>query len=111
MGTDLALQGASFTLYRADAYDDVRGCPKEGAEAVAQSRTGEDGILSLRALSQGQYRLIETEAPDGYDLPDGPIKLFVDPKQVTALQGGSQSEVIKPEDDGRWRVTGWNDSC
>ncbi len=80
----------------------------ESAEAVIQGRTGKDGILSLGALPQGQYRLIETEAPDGYNLPDGPIRVFVDTDQVTALQGGSQAKVSEPEDSGPWQITVWN---
>ena len=55
----LLLEGAAFDIYR--AADDTK---------VGDLRTGADGTAVINSLRYGNYYLIETEAPQGYELPD-----------------------------------------
>lgn len=108
--------GADFTLYKADDYDDSHNAPRSGAVPVLAGTTGTNGILNLGALAVGEYRLVETKAPDGYETPASAVKLFVEATQITALQGSSQAEVTKKGDqywvagqaDSTWQVRVWN---
>ena len=108
--------GADFTLYKADDYDDSHNAPRSGAVPVLAGTTGTNGILDLGALAVGEYRLVETKAPDGYETPASAVKLFVEATQITALQGSSQAEVTKKGDqywvagqaDSTWQVRVWN---
>lgn len=69
--------GASFELYLADDFDDTTQKPKENAEVIASGTSGENGILSLGKLAEGEYRLLETKAPAGYILPESAIKITI----------------------------------
>ena len=86
--------GAVFELYKVDEFDDNSNKPKSGAEKVASGTTGKDGILFLGELGQGEYRLLETKAPDGYILPEAAIKITVTDGKVTVMQGSSHSEAV-----------------
>ena len=108
--------GASFALYLAADYDDVHGCPMEGSHPVKTGTTDETGILALGLLGAGEYRLVETKAPDGYQLAETAIKIIVDAAGVRATQSGNPAEVCtkdsghfvegQPEDTYQVRV--WN---
>jgi len=113
--------GASFALYRADDYDDDTGVVKDGANAVTSGTTGENGILTLGSLAVGEYRLVETQVPVGYSPLDSAIKIFVNPGDVTAIQGTSYAEVARNEEgneyrqywvagqeDDTWQIRVWN---
>ena len=54
------LEGAEFTLYRKD--------PESGKfNATGETLiTGEDGIITLKALKEGEYQIRESKAPAGY---------------------------------------------
>jgi LPXTG-motif cell wall-anchored protein len=56
----------------------------------------------------GEYRLVETMAPEGYLLPDEPVKLYVSSAGVQAMQGNNQSNVTQSAEDGPWTVEVWN---
>ena len=107
-GTDNVLAGAEFDLYSAEDFDDKAGKPAAGAAPILQGVTGEDGILELGGLSVGEYRLIETKAPEGYILFDKPISIFVNAGNVTALQGIGNAKVAYSEEDDTWEITVWN---
>ena len=89
--------GAEFELYKADEFDDSTNQPKEGAKKVAAGTTGTNGILFLGELASGEYRLLETKAPDGYILPEAAIKITVTDNKVTAMQGSSYSDAVTKE--------------
>lgn len=109
--------GASFALYKAADYDDDAQKPRENAETVTSGRTGPDGILYLTELEAGDYRLVETDAPDGYTLFDEAVKITVtESGQVTALQGSSNAEIavkgdedwVEGQDDKTTQIRIWN---
>ena len=108
--------GASFALYKAADYDDTTEKPKENATPVISGTTGSNGILSLDELEVGEYRLIETHAPDGYILLDSAIKITVSAGGVTAMQGNSTSQVavkedpdwVEGQDDDTYQIRVWN---
>ena len=115
--TDLnhnTLTGASFALYKAEDYDDSTGRPKDGVTpVVASTVVGANGILSLGDLAVGQYRLVETQAPGGYNPAESAVKIFVNPEGVTAIQGTGYAEVARNLEGNAYRqywVTGQNDA-
>ena len=92
--------GASFELYKADDFDDTAQKPKQDAEVIASGTTGENGILYLEELAEGEYRLVETDAPDGYILLDSAVKIFITESTVTAMSGNSNLTVaVKGDED------------
>ena len=64
-----SLKGATFSLQKknTDGNWDAEVQPKT---------TGDDGLLEYEKLPQGEFRLIETSAPDGFVIPDGPLAEF-----------------------------------
>lgn len=100
--------GASFSLYKSEDYNDETGAIREGATAVISGMTGTNGILALGSLTVGEYRLIETQAPAGYNPASSAIKIFVNNNGVTAMQGISPSDVYKKGD--QYWVTGQDSS-
>lgn len=92
--------GASFELYLADDFDDTTQKPKENAEVIASGTTGENGILSLGKLAEGEYRLLETKAPAGYILPESAIKITITETQISAMLGNSNLQInVKGDED------------
>ncbi|MDO4850782.1 MAG: SpaA isopeptide-forming pilin-related protein [Actinomycetota bacterium] len=104
------LQDASFALYAAADFDDDANTPKAGARALVQGATNAGGILPLGELPAGEYRLVETNAPAGYNLLGTPVKVFVRSDEVAASQGGNDSTVrhLDPEDADTWQIEVWN---
>ena len=82
----------SFIKEKAEDYDDEAGQPKAGRTPVRSGETGTNGILYLGQLDLGEYRLVETAAPDGYEASDSAIKIIVAATGVTAMQGSGVSE-------------------
>ena len=85
--------GATFALYKASEYNDDTLTANDGATVVAYGTTNERGILIFDKLSiepgaeYTEYRLVETDAPAGYVLPDYLMKIFVYPDKVIGMQG------------------------
>ncbi len=92
-----ALEGAIFTL-----VDDL------GEEIETDLRTDAEGILLIENLLPGQYSLIETEAPFGYELDSRPITFEIDFDQQTVIELEFENEqstgavqLIKEDEDGK----------
>ena len=108
--------GASFVLYYAEDYDDETGSAKEGVEPLLTGTTGPDGLLLLGELAIGEYRLVETDSPAGYNPLSSAIEIFVNADTVTAMQETGNSEVytkgdpywIADQDDNTWQIRVWN---
>lgn len=62
------LVGTEFTLYRTDVIPEV--------QIGGTYTTGFDGKLQITGLSSGTYRLVETKASLGYQLPDNPTTVI-----------------------------------
>ncbi|MBQ6362071.1 MAG: LPXTG cell wall anchor domain-containing protein [Lachnospiraceae bacterium] len=112
-----ALTGASFSLYRVADYDDSEERPTENAVPVLPGTpVGEDGILPLGSLPDGEYRLVEEQSPAGYMSASSAIKVFVGSSGVTAMQGMQPAEVTQKGDghwqegqaDAVWQIRVWN---
>lgn len=93
----IALPGAQFVLYH---YDEKKGDWAEDSKKLIDlnnlSDVWEDPITAtsdaqgetrFENLQEGHYRLVETEAPEGYQLPTGQWNLTVD------ISGDEGSEV------------------
>ena len=95
--------GATFKLYHAEDFNDLTQTPNPNAPVVVTGTTDENGILYLGSLALGEYRLVETQAPEGYSLPFAAVRITVAANSVTAIQGGRVSEVVQQGDpDGYW---------
>ena len=75
------LVGAVFSLYTESGYN---ANPKEAAKTGLTS--GSDGMIDLKALACGTYYLVETKAPDGYNMLTGPVTIVVTGNGVSSTQ-------------------------
>ena len=92
------LKGATFSLYTKAGYEANPRKP-----LVEGLVSGEDGTLELGILPPGEYRLEETKAPNGYLLPQEPVKIIVRTDGVSYDDGTSNSR------DGRGVIGNAND--
>lgn len=73
--TTRALEGAEFQLYKANSEDPDNPKPEDKiGEPVA---TGEDGWLEFGSLPPGDYTIVETKAPEGFELLKTPEHVTV----------------------------------
>ncbi len=115
-GHTAVTNGADFALYKAEDYNDKTEKPNAGAVPVITGTTGSDGILTLGGLETGEYRLVETRAPEGYSGAETAIRVTVTGTEVKAMQAGSVSEVARDSDEywvpgqqpGTWQIRVWN---
>ena len=107
-GTAVGLRGAAFALYRAEDYDDDAMAPKAGASPLMEDSSNDRGILDLGIYPHGEYRLIETQAPDGYLMKAEAIKLSLAPDGVIYDEGAGW--VSAEEDGGVYTLTVNNSS-
>ena len=75
------LAGAVFSLYTERGYN---ANPKKAAKTGLTS--GPDGMIDLEALACGTYYLVETKAPDGYNMLTGPVTIVVTGNGVSSTQ-------------------------
>lgn len=85
------LEGVEFDLYKqvkhgtagtitdaeakALGLDKTKGWVRVNKEAL---RTGKDGVLEVKGLENGTYKLVETKAKDGYNLLKAPVDVSLD---------------------------------
>ncbi|WP_321385838.1 SpaA isopeptide-forming pilin-related protein [uncultured Enterococcus sp.] len=88
------LEGAVFDVYDANN------------KYIATITTNSNGVAQLGDLPYGEYTLVETKAPDGYELDTTPIKVTISkdtPKAIVTVvnkEVTGELEVIKEDKDG-----------
>ena len=88
--TGHALAGAKFTVMRSEseATDNKRVYVQTDGSLGKTPHTfvtGKDGTVTIRGIGQGTYRIVEEEAPAGYERQADPIVLAITP----AIDAGS----------------------
>lgn len=96
----LMLSGAEFKVYRTASQEEIAGNAEgltqipgisgsvlpvsfydnqdKSGEKVTSVTTGADGKLSIYGLTFGDYYLVETKAPEGYNLMESPLEFTID---------------------------------
>lgn len=78
--TSEVLAGAVFEL------QDQSGNPEQSG-----LMTGSDGKLAIDNLKPGEYQLVETKAPTGYELDQTPIRFTIEKAQTKAVELKNQT--------------------
>lgn len=97
-GKGYPLSGAKFDLYTKDGYE---ATPKEApikTDIESSAETGKEGQLDLGILPVGEYYLVETKAPAGYNQLTEAVSLTVESDKIIVIQGISQRQDITPDD-------------
>lgn len=101
---DDLLSGAQFQLYgyvgsqwetHAQQLLDVSSVDNTVWKNVGMSTSQSDGKIRFVDLLPGNYRLVETKAPDGYQLPKGQWNLTVETKDEAVVPQERAEEEIK----------------
>lgn len=80
---ELGLAGAVFSLYTAD-----------GTLVRSGLTTGSDGMLTVTSLEWGDYYLIETEAPKGYELSGEKIEFSINAENDAGRTLGAEGVLV-----------------
>ena len=72
------LPGASFQLYKGTTVTNGEGQPsiswsEQGEAQTTSSASGSEGTLTFSGLTEGRYKIVETQAPAGYNNLTGAI--------------------------------------
>ena len=81
--TSEVLAGAVFEL------QDQSGNPEQSG-----LMTGSDGKLAIDNLKPGEYQLVETKAPTGYELDQTPIRFTIEKAQTKAVELKKSNKLI-----------------
>ena len=107
------LAGAEFQLYRYDGDCDetCKATPLDRLnpgkwQRVGVQTSGDDGKVKFDGLVEGDYRLLETKAPDGYLKPKGQWNVVVDMSKtdkeqlvITAVTDGVKPPAFETDEE------------
>ena len=76
---------------------------EEAAEASETLVTDENGLIMIKGLDLGTYTLVETKAPDGYELPANPETVIT--LTDDADDSGKPDGILNNDSDGTFETT------
>ena len=86
------LNGAEFDLYK---YEDTQWKKVNSNSYISQKESNLDGVVAITEIKNGiAYKLVETKAPEGYDLPDNPEYYFYIETEPTNKPDGFNGEKL-----------------
>lgn len=105
--TQNVLQGATFELWK--TCKNIEGISEKCGEQPVQLGTTEiDGKIVFKNIPNGNYQLIETNAPSGYSLLTAPIDVVVNSTEsIKLIVENSRSGWELPNSGGRGSTIYW----
>ncbi|MBR2728640.1 MAG: hypothetical protein IKD92_01990 [Lachnospiraceae bacterium] len=92
------LSGAIFSLYTKEGYESTPKADPIQTNLESLATEGKVGLIELGELTYGDYYLVETKAPDGFNLLTDPVGLKVEADIITITQGNSFRVDDAPDD-------------
>ncbi|MGI9902642.1 LPXTG cell wall anchor domain-containing protein [Bacillus velezensis] len=92
------LEGAEFKITDSAGHPVNTGGSKE---RPAVWMTDQKGRFTVKGLAPGQYRFIETKAPDGYQLNEKPIEFTIEKGQLKAVEVVVSNKKLKNPAPGK----------
>ena len=93
-----SLAGATFELYRCTQAGLTDESDIEAGEPIGTYTTGTDGLITQKGLENGNYYLIETKAPEGYNLLKAPVEVNLQIEYATSYSSDSSWKL----ENGEW---------
>lgn len=83
------LAGATFELYRCERAGLTDESEIEAGELIGTYTTGTNGLITQKGLENGNYYLIETKAPEEYNLLKAPVEVTLRVEYATSYSSES----------------------
>lgn len=92
------LAGATFELYRCNLAGLTDESTIKTGTLIGTYTTGSDGLITKKGLENGNYYLIETKAPEDYNLLKAPVEVTLQVEYATSYSSESSWKL----EDGEW---------
>lgn len=99
-GKDNALAGAEFQIFATEEDAKNRQNPltflseQENGKLIDTATSGEDGIVKFYGLKPGTYWIMETKAPNGYNLLKDPVQITVTSGTGKLPEGQADIQIV-----------------